>query len=458
MRTAVAAARAEELTAYVDNVKDEPLISEMPAKGTIVSETEDTTMGYKELKLSNGATVILMPTDYKDSEVRLQAWATGGNSAYGEADYNALKIFDEAIGMSGLGNFSNSELQKALAGKEVSAEISLSDSRQYLVAQSTPKDLETMFQLVYLHFTNIAKDEKQYQNLISLLDMTLKNKSLSPDMVFADSLSRTLYAHNPRYITPEAEELPGISYDRILEMARDRFRNASAFTFTIVGKFDEATIRPLIEQYIAALPSTGEAADPIRSIRTLAQGEVVNRFIVDTESPKATAVEMWMANTDYTLENAVKIDAVGQILSMIYLKTIREDESAAYSCGAAGQLDLTDPQPVLMLQAYCPMNPDKHEIAVRLLHEGMAQVAQQIDPEMLQKVKDHMLNQIDIDSKTNGYWIGAIDKWRTYGVDVFHTYKQTVEALTPAALSQFIREKLLSSGNHVEVIMLPKQQ
>jgi zinc protease len=111
-----------------------------------------------------------------------------------------------------------------------------------------------------------------------------------------------------------------------------------------------------------------------------------------------------------------------------------------------------------MLQAYCPMNPDKQEIAIRLLHEGMAQVAQTIDPEMLQKVKDYMLKQIDIDAKTNSYWISAIDKWRTYGVDVFHTYKQTVESLTPDNLSQFIREKLLSNGNHIEVIMLPETQ
>ena len=458
MRAAVAAARAEELTAYVDNVKDEPLITEMPAKGTIVSQRDDQAMNYKELKLSNGATVLLMPTDYKDDEVRLQAWANGGNSVYNEADYNTLKIIDEAIGMSGLGNFSYTELQKALAGKECSASISFSDSRQFLNARSTPKDLETMFQLIYLNFTSIAKDEKQYQNLINILEMTLKNMSLSPDMVFSDSLANTLYSHNPRYMIPHVEDLADVSYDRILEIARERFSDASQFTFTIVGKFEVDSIRPFIEQYIASLPSKGVPAPTVRNILTLAKGEVLNNFKVKTESPKATALEVWHANTDYTLDACVKIDAIGQILSMIYLKTIREDESAAYSCGAAGQVNLTSPQPVLMLQASCPMNPDKSEIAVRLLHEGMAQVAQQIDPEQLQKVKDYMLKQFDLDVKTNGYWIGTIDKWRTYGVDIYHNYKQTVEALTPESLSQFVREKLLSSGNHVEVIMLPDLQ
>jgi zinc protease len=102
------------------------------------------------------------------------------------------------------------------------------------------------------------------------------------------------------------------------------------------------------------------------------------------------------------------------------------------------------------------MNPDKQETAIRLLHEGMQNAARQIDADQLQKVKDYMLKQIDIDAKTNAYWMSAIDKMRTYGVDVYHDYKKTVEALTPESLSRFIREKLLSSGNHVEVIMLPE--
>ncbi len=457
MRAAVAKARAEELTAYVDNVKDEPLIAEMPEKGSIVSETTDKTFGYKELKLSNGATVLLMPTDYKDDEVVLQAWADGGKSLYGEKDYNSLKLFDEIIGMSGLGNFSSTELEKALAGKKANADLSLTDLRQYCNAHSTPKDLETMFQMVYLYFTNVSKDEKQYQNLMGQLEMALKNISLSPDAVYSDSLSRTLYCHNPRYTTPHVEDLATVNYDRILQIAKERYRNASAFTFTIVGKFDEQQIRPFIEQYIAALPSTGEPAEKGRDVQTLAKGEVKNHFTMKSESPKATAVEIWMADTKYTLENAVKIDAVGQILSMVYLKTIREDESAAYSCGASGGLNLRGGKPMLMLQAYCPMNPDKGEIALRLLREGMANAAKQLDADQVQKVKDYMLKQIDLDAKTNSYWVGVIDKMRTFGVDIHHDYKKTVEALTPESLSKFIREQLLSSGNHVEVVMMPEK-
>ena len=456
MAAAIAAARAEKLEAYVDNVKDEPLLDATKIKkGKIKKETENTVLGYKELKLSNGATVILKKTDFKDDEVQMQAFSMGGKSLYGEADYTNLKVFDSAIGLSGLGNFSSTELQKALAGKEVNADLSLANTRQYLTAHSTPKDIETMFQMSYLYFTNVKKDDKQFQNLMTQLDMALKNKSLSPDAVFSDSVAATTYGHNPRFNNIDVKDLKDIDYDRILAIAKERFQNAGQFTFVIVGNFDEQTIRPLIEQYIASLPATKKKAEDFKEVMTFAKGKVVNQFKVKTESPKATAREMWYADMPYTLENNVKIDAVGQILSMIYLKTIREDESAAYSCGAAGYFSTGSKQPKAMLQAYCPMNPDKAELAVRLIHEGIENMAKKVDADQLQKVKDYMLKQADIDAKKNNYWINTINVFKEYGLD-FHTdYKKTVEALTVDSVRDFLNQ-LLKSGNNIEVIMTPE--
>ena len=456
MAAAIAAARAEKLEAYVDNVKDEPLLDATKIKkGKIKKETENTVLGYKELKLSNGATVILKKTDFKDDEVQMQAFSMGGKSLYGEADYTNLKVFDSAIGLSGLGNFSSTELQKALAGKEVNADLSLAYTRQYLTAHSTPKDIETMFQMSYLYFTNVKKDDKQFQNLMTQLDLALKNKSLSPDAVFSDSVAATTYGHNPRFNNIDVKDLKDIDYDRILAIAKERFQNAGQFTFVIAGNFDEQTIRPLIEQYIASLPATKKKAEDFKEVMTFAKGKVVNQFKVKTESPKATAREMWYADMPYTLENNVKIDAVGQILSMIYLKTIREDESAAYSCGAAGYFSTGSKQPKAMLQAYCPMNPDKAELAVRLIHEGIENMAKKVDADQLQKVKDYMLKQADIDAKKNNYWINTINVFKEYGLD-FHTdYKKTVEALTVDSVRDFLNQ-LLKSGNSIEVIMTPE--
>ena len=456
MAAAVAAARAEKLEAYVDNVKDEPLLDVTTIKkGKIVKETENKQFGYKELKLSNGATVILKKTDFKDDEVLMEAFSMGGKSLYGAADYTNLKLFDTVIGLSGLGNFSSTELQKALAGKEVNADLSLANTRQYLTAHSTPKDIETMFQMSYLYFTNVRKDDKQYQNLLTQLDMALKNKSLSPDAVFSDSIAATMYGHNPRFTNPQVENIKELDYDRILQIAKERYQNAGQFTFVIAGNFDEQTIRPLIEQYIAALPATKKKAEDFKEVITFAKGKVINDFKVKTESPKAAARELWYAEMPYTLENIVKIDAVGQVLSMIYLKTIREDESAAYSCGAAGMFNTGSHKPKAMLQAYCPMNPDKSELAVRLLHEGIDNMSKAVDADQLQKVKEYMLKQIDVDAKKNNYWINTITVYKEYGLDVYTDYKKTVEALTVDSVRDFLNQ-LLKSGNHTEIIMTPE--
>ena len=458
MKKAVESARAEKLEAYVDNVKDEPLIApeKMPKAGKITGEKENAQFGYKELTLSNGAKVILKKTDYKENEIVMRGFSKGGESLYGPADYTNLKVFGNVIGISGLGNFSSNELTKALAGKNCNADLSMSKTRQYVTANSTPKDIETMMQMVYLYFTDVKKDESQMQNLMTQLDMALKNKYLSPDAVFSDTLSNTMYCHNPRFASLDVEDLKDINYDRILEIAKERYQNAGQFTFVFLGNFDEATLRPLIEQYIASLPATKAKPEDFKETRTLAMGQVKNHFRVKSDSPKATAVRIWNTYAPYTLENDIKLSAAGQILSQIYLKTIREDESAAYSVGAYGGFNLSGKDAIMQLQAYCPMNPDKQEIANRLLDEGFENCTKTIDADILNKVKEFMLKQADEDAKKNGHWMGVITTWLDYGFDSHSDYKKIVESLTPQTMADFFKQ-IKASGNCIDVVMLPEE-
>ena len=456
MKAAVEKARQEQLEGYVDNVKDEPLLAQRPKPGKIKQETANDVLGYKELTLSNGATVILKQTDFKNDEVQLQAWSLGGESLYDEQDFANLKVFDQVIGYSGIGNFSSNELQKALAGKKCNADATMGKTRQYITAHSTPKDLETMFQMMYLYFTNINKDEKQYQNLMTMLEQQLKNKNLNPQAVFSDSLTNTLYKHNPRYANLQVEDLANVSYDRILEIARDRYKNAAQFTFVIVGNFDEQTLRPMIEQYIASLPVVKkQKPETFREVRTFATGKVVNNFTVKTESPNAMSYEVWSAPMDYSLENDVKLDILGQVLSQIYLATIREQESAAYTCGAYGRFDLSSKQPLARLIGVSQGNPEKNARAVELLLEGMNSCTEKFDADILQKVKTYMLKQADEDAKNNGHWVNVITTWKDYGLDFQTDYKKTVEAVTVEAMQQFTKQ-LLAAGNQVECIMMPE--
>ena len=456
LKKAVDDARAEQLEAYVDNVKDEPLMTVMPKKGSIKKEEASDKFGYKTLTLSNGAQVILKQTDFKKDQVILTGEGFGGSNLYSDKDIVNINLFDDVVEASGLGNFSHNELEKALAGKIASASLALSETRTTISGNSTPKDLETLFQLIHLYFTNIKKDQESVNTLISTLDLQLKNKALSPEQSFSDSLTVTLYNHNPRMKPVEASDLPKVDYDRILQMAKERTANAAAFTFTILGNFDEATIRPLIEQYIASLPSQKKVVKDNRVI-DLVNGKVVNSYKRKMETPKALSIMIWSNKTmPYSLENAVKADIAGQVLSMVYLKKIREEASAAYTCGASAAAQRQDDFKVIMLQAYCPMKPEKSDVALKIMSEEVPALAKTCDADMLKKVKEYMLKNIDDQAKTNGYWSGVISRYRKYGLD-FHTdYKSTVEAQTPETICQFMQE-FLKDGNKIEVTMMPQE-
>jgi zinc protease len=254
---AVKDARAENITAYVDNVKNEPLIKELPKAGKVKKETKSNKFDYTTLELSNGVKVILKKTDYKKDQVILSGNGGSGSSLYGKADYTNTKVFNNVIGISGLGNFSSTELQKAMAGKIANANLSMSERKMSIDGNSTPKDVETMLQMVYLYFTNIKKDNDSYNNLMQQFEVGLKNRELSPDIAFSDSLTATLYNHNPRTAPMLLENLKDINYDRILQIAKDRTASAKGWEFTIIGNFDDATIRPLICKYLGALPAKG---------------------------------------------------------------------------------------------------------------------------------------------------------------------------------------------------------
>ena len=456
LKKAIATARTAQIEAYVDNVKDEPLMTELPQKGSIVKETKNDLFGYTELTLSNGVTVVLKQTDLKKDQVLLRGEGFGGSALYGEKDYANIKMFGDVVEASGLGNFSHTELEKAMAGKIASASLSMDDNRQYVNGSSTPKDVEAMLQLVYLYFTNIAKDQKSYDNLMQTVEVALKNRLLQPEAVFSDSLIATLTCNNPRFKSIDVADLPNVNYDRILEIAKERTANAAAFTFTIIGNYDEAAIRPLIEQYLAALPAKGDVVKS-KDVSTDFKGVVVNNFKHKAETPKAIAVMVWYSkNIPYTLENAVKADMVGQILSMEYLKKIREDASAAYTVVAQSGLSRNDFESEAQVLAYCPMKPEKADTAVLILRDEVEAMTKTCDADKLVKVKEYMLKNHGDQLKQNNYWLGRINTWRKYGLD-FHTdYEKLVNAQTVESLAAFVKE-LLKAGNRAEIIMMPAE-
>ncbi len=455
---AIRDARAQQLTAWVDNVKDEPLMTTLPKPGKITKEVKNDKFGYTELTLQNGVKVILKQTDLKKDQVLLTGEGWGGSALYDVKERANIALFNDAVEASGLGAFSHTELTKALAGKIAGATLSMSTQRTNVNGSSTPTDVETMMQLVYLYMTsNIKKDEQSYDQMMKTTELQLKNRLLQPEAVFSDSLSLTLTKHNPRFKNLDVEDLKDVSYDRILQMAKERTANAAAFTFTIIGNFDEAKIRPLVEQYLGSLPSQKNIVKG-KDVSTDYTGKVVNNFKHKAETPKAMAVMHWYSTKiPYSLENIVRSQAAGQVLQMVYLKEIREEASAAYTVQAQADVNRDDFGDEASVFAVCPMKPEKADVALSIMRRAvMDMAAGKCDADMVTKVKEYMLKNLGDAQKSNGYWAGRIDAWRKWNLDLHTDCEKTIQALTPQSICAFVAE-VLKAGNEAEVVMLPAE-
>ena len=457
LKAAVDAGLNAQVEAFVDNVKQEPLISKLPKKGKIKKESYNSKFDYKELELSNGARVILKKTDFKENEIRMVARARGGQSLYGEKDWANTGLLGAAAMMSGLGEFSHTELQKAMAGKQASASLSMNDYTDVVSGQSTVKDLETMFQLAYLTFTDIRKDEKSFNQLMSQLETVLKNQGLTPESAFSDSVEYVLNNHSWRNKPFHVEDLQSVNYDRMLEIAKERTANAADYTFFFVGNFDEAVIRPLIEQYIASLPGKKGKMSNWVNTDTHPEGQTINHFTRKMETPKANARIYWYdTKTPYSLENSIKADMLGQVLGKIYLQKIREDASAAYSAGASGYATINGDRPFTAIMASCPMKPEMSDVALKIMNDEIVEACKNIDATTLKEIKELMIKDHVTELKENGYWMSTLISYVGRGIDDPTGYEDIINAQTPETIAAFARQ-ILAAGNKVEVVMLPEE-
>ena len=444
--------RGEKLEAYVDNVKQEPLMASAPKAGSIKKVVENKVLGFKKLTLSNGAKVVLKKTDYKDNEIRVAGSANVGYSAFQNDPVNAANA-STVWEVSGLAGFTGNDLQKMLAGKQCSVGLTMSPFRHGIAGTSTPKDLETMMQLLYLSMTNLTKDEKAFENLKNTYVTVLSNKSNNPNMVYQDSIQSTLYLGNKLALLPEAEDIKNINYDRVLDMQKQLYGNAKDFTFYFVGNYDEKVLLPLIEQYIASLPNKGMKLKNQKI--PYAKGEVKNIFTKAMENPQSQAREMWFVKLPaYTQKTAVLADISARLLEMKYLRSIREELSAAYSTGAScGLIFDYDGKLALTINGTAQLNPDKVDAAVPCFFKGMEETIAAPDANDLQKVKEILLKQAGVDEKTNSYWMQVLSMYDLRKVDTHTNYREMVKSVTAQQISDFLKNVVLKSGNHFEVIM-----
>jgi zinc protease len=443
--------RAEKLTAYVDKVSNEPLIAVKPKAGKVLSVKKNPLMGTTEMTLSNGAKVVFKKTDFKKDEITVNAVSKGGSSLFPDNDVVDIKQLSEVAGLGGIGKFSTVDLQKVLAGKMASVSASVGLTTESVNASCSPKDAETMMQLIYLTFTSPRKDLDAFNSYKTRLKADLKNQAMEPMTALQDTLMKAVYGNNPRAARMKENMVDKIDYDKILSMYKNRFCDASDFTFFFVGNADPDTLKPLIEQYIASLPAI-HRTETYKKMMYMRKGVYSNEFLKKQQTPTSNIFMMVSGAEPYTLKNVLLSSMLGQILDIVYTKTIREDAGAAYSVSSSGSIS-SYPTPLSSLQIFFPTAPEKKALAMKLTKEGIEGIIKNgPDVKDLNKVKEFMLKNHAERLKQNSYWMGVlVEKWDT-GLDTSKGYEDMVKSITVKDIQAFAAG-LYRQNNFITVSM-----
>ena len=442
--------RKEDIKPYEDKVTNEPLMKELPKGGTIVSETKDDKFGTTDLVLSNGVKVIIKTTDFKDDEIRMQAVSPGGSSLFPQSEIENINLYGDVVNLGGVASFSVVDLRKVLTGKSVSASTYVSAKHEGMYGNSTVKDFETMLQLAYLQFTNPRMDMDAFESMKSRYKSMLLNQLASPNIALSDTMA-TLYKDEKRNTRVKAEDLDKINYQMIMDWRKDRFKDASDFTFIFVGNIDPETTKPLIAQYLGALPSINRKEEGIDLVDGYKEGMITNFFDKEMEDPKTTVIDVYSGKLSSDSPAQIKMSMLGAILRLIYTEKVREDEGGTY--GVSVSAYTTHPKGDAVVSIRFETNAEKKDMLNAIIHREFQALVDNGPTEAdFQKTKEAMLKNYQQSLKENSYWLSMILNYHRDGVDRHAEYEKTVKSITPADIKTFAKQ-LLDQKNLIQVIM-----
>ena len=446
------------IEAPVEEKIDTDLVKKAPRKGKIKSVARNAEFGITEFTLNNGIKVVLKPTEFKADEILMEAFSKGGLSQVKTEDLPSAQVATFVVALSGIGRFNATQLEKALAGKTVSVNPEISENVERLSGSSSVKDLETMLQLTYLHFTAPRRDEEAYQTLLAMMRTQLVNRDKNPKAVFQDSVQLMATNHSERTVLMNMDIIDRISHDKALEVYKARFANPADFTFIFVGNInpDDPKVRDLLCQWLGGLKTKKCREEVIDHHITVAPGVQKNYFSRKMETTTASnRIQYTSYDMPFNMANDLNMEIIGRILSTRYLESIREREGGSYGVGTYGYaVGLPSPRAGLLMQF--DTDPKKQARLMGIIHEEVNTIIENGPLATdLQKEKESMLKDYQEDLEKNAWWRQSIYMYYMYGFNNIRDYKPAVEAITAQTVQQTLK-KLVSAGNMFEVVMFPE--
>lgn len=447
------------LRPYVDTTVDRPLISVEPEPGSIVGEATIDELGVTEWTLSNGARVVVKPTEFRQEQVLLRAVSPGGYSLAPDDDYVAASSAVQVVSSSGFGGFSQREITNLLSDKVANVRPLIGPLEEGLIGTAAPRDLEAMFQLAYITVTEPRADETVFDLIRERMTVSLANRDVSPEAAFQETIQRTLSQDHPRRRPLTVDLLGEMDLEKSYLFYLDRFGDVSDFTFVIVGNVQLDALRPLVEKYLASLPGNGrdeswadEGIRPPRGVIT----KTVNRGV----EPKSLTTIVFSGEApgaDVDADNE-SLAAMAEVLQTRLREVLREDLSGTY--GAQVSASLTErPLPQYTVAISFGSDPERAGELTGVVFDEIARLKAAAPAQAeVDAVTEGFRRSYELSLEENGFWLGQLVDAYDRGTDPrkILTYEEALADITPDGV-QRTAARYFDMDNYVQVSLMPEE-
>ena len=451
IENAILKAQKQHYTPYkTQNTLTERLITKLPKPGSIISE-RTYKYGYTEFTLSNGLKVYVRPTNFEPDEVNLKLFSLGGKTIYPDSEMPNLTYLMAGATIGGVAQYNDLTLEKMLAGKTATVTPFIDNDTRGMAGTSNVKDTKMLLELVYLYFTQPRKDPQAFKNLMEQQQEFLTNAHVNPMLAYNDTLHKVAYATN-RMASMNKEQLKRVNYNRIMHIYKELFANAANFKLILTGNININKLRPLLCQYIATLPSNN-AKETIGTYEPkLVDGKKTYIFHKKQTTPTAITTIVIKGKMEYNNRNELLMDAIGQLLRIVYTEKVREDKGGTYSVQASGNLQ-HHPNDEALLRIAFQTDPQKYNDLIPIVYKELEKMATEGPSQQdLDKVKAYELKVYNQVLRMNNYWEYVLYTDLYNGIDVDTDFRYIVENMTCDDIRTTLRN-LLNQNNCIEVTM-----
>ncbi|MEX2370196.1 MAG: insulinase family protein, partial [Bacteroidales bacterium] len=452
------AARIKDVDPYDEDEVVTSLISELPEAGEIVSGKMIPELGAEEWTLSNGAKVVYRHADYEKDNIGFKAYSPGGSSLYSNEYIPSTDMLGRLVPYYGIGAYDQATLQKILTGKTVELNVQLSDISEGLSGSASPKDFETLMQLIYLRFTAPRFNEEAHQAITGRYLALVENMNKNPQKIISDSLTMILSDYHPRTRVMDSDLIREVELEKIEEVYKERYGDASDFTFFFVGNISKDELVPMVEKYIATLPSAGKKETWIDHDIDEPEGVVRKTIQLSLSVPKSTSVIVLNKEMDYTPENLVIMQMIKGILDLRYTESIREEEGGTYGVMANASLAHFPDEKASLLIVF-ETDPEKVDHLKGLVYEELEKLVKEGPLQKdLSKTVENMLKDREENREHNSYWMNTMEGYYLHGFnsDDPANYEEIIRAMTIKDVKKKMK-KLYKKANVVDLVFSPAE-